>query len=79
MIFKKFDFVKHRKYYFIFSGILIIAGIISLLTMGLNLGVDFKSGTRVQIQIGKTFSEAEVQKNIESIGMKPGNLTTCRE
>lgn len=77
VIFKKFDFVKHRKYYFIFSSILIIAGIISLLTMGLNLGVDFKSGTRVQIQIGKTFSEAEVQQNIEKVqGLKPGSLTT---
>lgn len=76
VIFKKFDFVKHRKYYFIFSGTLIIAGIISLLMMGMNLGVDFKSGTRVQIQIGKTFSEAEVQTSLENIGLKPGNLTT---
>lgn len=76
MIFKNFDFVKHRKYYFIFSGALIIAGIISLFLMGLNLGVDFKSGTRVQILIGKSFSDTEVRKSIESMGMKVGNLTT---
>lgn len=76
MNFKKFDFVKNRKYYFIFSGLLVIAGIISLFLHGLNLGVDFSSGTRLQIQIGKTFVEKDVQQVIEGIGMDPGSITT---
>lgn len=76
MNFKTFDFVKHRKYYFIFSGILIIAGIISLFLHGLNLGVDFSSGTRVQIQIGKTFVEKDIQQAVVKIGMEPGSITT---
>ncbi|WP_051330756.1 protein translocase subunit SecF [Aneurinibacillus terranovensis] len=73
----KFDYVKHRKYYFLFSGILIIAGIISLLSMGLNLGVDFKSGSRVQVAIGKTFSENEVAQTVTKIGLNPGSVTTA--
>ncbi|GEN33078.1 protein translocase subunit SecF [Aneurinibacillus danicus] len=73
----KFDFVKHRKKYFLVSAVLIIAGIISLLTIGLNLGVDFKSGTRVQVQIGKTFNESEVQQTVEQAGLKPGSVTTA--
>ncbi|WCN38598.1 protein translocase subunit SecF [Aneurinibacillus uraniidurans] len=73
----KLDFVKHRKKYFIVSLVLIVAGIISLLTMGLNLGVDFKSGTRVQVQIGKTFQENEVQQIVEKTGLKPGSVTTA--
>lgn len=73
----KLDFVKHRKKYFIVSLVLIVAGLISLLTMGLNLGVDFKSGTRVQVQIGKTFQENEVQQTVEKAGLKPGSVTTA--
>ncbi|BAU27033.1 preprotein translocase subunit SecF/SecD/SecF fusion protein [Aneurinibacillus soli] len=73
----KLDFVKHRKKYFIVSLVLIVAGIISLLTMGLNLGVDFKSGTRVQVQIGKTFQEDEVKQIVEKTGLKTGSVTTA--
>ncbi|MFT9848419.1 protein translocase subunit SecF [Aneurinibacillus sp. REN35] len=73
----KFDFVKHRKKYFIVSALLIIAGIISLLTIGLNLGVDFKSGTRVQVQIGKTFSEDDVRQSVDKIGLHAGSVTTA--
>lgn len=73
----KLDFVKHRKKYFIVSLVLIVVGLISLFTMGLNLGVDFKSGTRVQVQIGKTFQENEVQQTVEKTGLKPGSVTTA--
>ncbi|MED4729971.1 protein translocase subunit SecF [Aneurinibacillus migulanus] len=73
----RFDFVKHRKKYFIVSALLIIAGIVSLLTMGLNLGVDFKSGTRVQVQIGQTFKEADVKQAVEQIGLHSGSITTA--
>lgn len=76
MNFKSFDFVKHRKYYFIFSGLLIVIGIVSLFLHGLNLGVDFSSGTRVEIHIGKSFVEKDVQDTIEKIGLKPGSITT---
>jgi preprotein translocase subunit SecF len=73
----KFDFVKHRKKYFIVSLVLILIGLVSLFTMGLNLGVDFKSGTRVQVQIGKTFNEHDVKQSVEKIGLKPGSVTTA--
>lgn len=73
----RFDFVKHRKKYFIVTLILILAGFVSLLTMGLNLGVDFKSGTRVQVQIGKTFDENEVRQTVEKLGLKVGTVTTA--
>ncbi len=57
----KFDFVRHRKVYFIVSSLIMLAGIVSLLVMGLNLGVDFKSGTRYEIKIGQHFVEKDVR------------------
>lgn len=76
MNFRTFDFVKNRKYYFIFSGLLVIAGIISLFLHGLNLGVDFSAGTRVQIQIGKTFVEKDIEEAVKNMGLNSGSITT---
>lgn len=39
-----FDFIGFRNKAYLFSGIFITAGIIAMITMGLNLGVDFKGG-----------------------------------
>lgn len=39
-----FDFIKGRKKFYLFSGIIIIAGLLSMFTRGFSLGVDFKGG-----------------------------------
>jgi preprotein translocase subunit SecF len=38
-------FLKYSKIYFIFSGILVLASLVSLLIFGLNLGIDFTGGS----------------------------------
>jgi preprotein translocase subunit SecF len=40
-----FDFVGRRRVWYILSGIVIVAGLVSLTTRGFNLGIDFKGGT----------------------------------
>ncbi|WP_202080183.1 protein translocase subunit SecF [Caldalkalibacillus salinus] len=45
------DFVKHRRKYFLISGLLITLGLLFTMIFGLNLGVDFEGGTRVEILI----------------------------
>lgn len=65
------------KKYFIISAFLIVIGMISLCTMNLNLGIDFKSGTRIQVQIGKVFNEDDVKQTVEKIGLKSGSITTA--
>lgn len=40
-------FMKYRNFYFLISSILIIAGIYSFITRGLNYGIDFSGGTQV--------------------------------
>ncbi|HAM03642.1 MAG TPA: protein translocase subunit SecF, partial [Acidimicrobiaceae bacterium] len=39
-----FDFVGRRRLWYLLSGIVIAAGLVSLSTRGLNLGIDFKGG-----------------------------------
>lgn len=47
-----FNIVSHRKLYFIVSGTLLLISIISLATFGLNLGIDFTSGSLLRIDMG---------------------------
>lgn len=43
-----------KKWWFIISGIIIIPGIISLMTWGLPLGIDFKGGSLIEFSINKS-------------------------
>lgn len=44
------NFIKYRKIYFIFSGILIFGSIISLITFGLKPGIDFTGGSILELE-----------------------------
>jgi preprotein translocase subunit SecF len=72
--FKKLNYVKPRKYFFAFSATVQILGLIMLLVFGLNLGVDFQSGTRLDINIAKPFTGAEVGSEMKSLGLTPGTI-----
>ena len=47
--FDRFDFVGTRKKFYVISAVLLISGIIMLGIFKLNLGIDFSSGTRVEM------------------------------
>ncbi len=65
---RKIDLVKHRKKFFIFSSAITIIGIILLLTLGLNLGIDFQSGSRVEISATEPLTEEQIIKDFAEIG-----------
>lgn len=75
----RFDFVKHAKKFFIFSGILIIAGLIILSIFRLNLGIDFTSGTRADIETNGTATVEDVENTLNELGVPPDNITTSGE
>lgn len=58
----RFDIVKNRRKFFLFSGILIIVGLLFSLIQGFNLGVDFQAGTRLDIYVGKEFNPADIEQ-----------------
>lgn len=69
------DFVKHRKKFFIASTSFILVGIMLLMTVGLNLGIDFRSGTTIDILADEPVTEEEVMSEFEAIGYIPDDLT----
>src|SRR5438309_1923169 len=44
------DFMGQRRRWFLVSGIIILVGLISLFTRGLNFGIDFKGGTAWEVK-----------------------------
>lgn len=56
-----FDFVKGRRKFYIFSSIIIIAGIISIFTRGFSLGVDFQGGRTYVVDFKKEVSTVDVR------------------
>ncbi len=63
-----FDFMKHSKKFFIFSLALSLIGILALAFFGLNFGVDFRAGTNLDIDIGKSVTVDEAQNILSAAG-----------
>jgi preprotein translocase subunit SecF len=67
----KFDIVKHRNKFFALSIIITVIGILTLLILGLNTGVDFRSGTTFDINVGQSIDQAKASQIFEQAGYKP--------
>ncbi|WP_313891742.1 protein translocase subunit SecDF [Psychrobacillus sp.] len=72
--FDRFDFVRSRKVFYIASIALTVAGIIILTTVKLNLGIDFSSGTRVEIQTDSTLTKEVVAEKLDKIGLSSEDI-----
>lgn len=71
----KFDFVKNRKFYYWFSTILLGLCVLSMIFQGLNLGIDFVSGTRLDFSFPAkvTIDQEKAQEALEKAGLENGN------
>ncbi|MCJ8209973.1 protein translocase subunit SecDF [Mucilaginibacter sp. RS28] len=60
-----FAFVRNRFRFYAFSGIFILAGIISMFTRGFSYGVDFRGGRNYVIEFSKDVNIEDVRKNLD--------------
>ncbi|HZK84651.1 MAG TPA: protein translocase subunit SecF [Desulfosporosinus sp.] len=65
-----FNIVKKRFWWFAISLIVIIPGIISLVMQGLNLGIDFKGGTMLDVTFKKAVTQAAITDTMKSVGLE---------
>jgi SecD/SecF fusion protein len=70
-----FDYLGHQPWWFIISGIIIAAGLISLFAKGggnpvdgLNYGLEFKEGTRIAVALDRLPSLADVRATVAEAG-----------
>jgi preprotein translocase subunit SecF len=75
----KLDFIKHRKKFFTFSAVFLLTGLILLATLGLNLGIDFQSGTTIDVMAEETVTANEINEHFEEVGLTPDDITLAGE
>ncbi|WP_067727304.1 protein translocase subunit SecDF [Oceanobacillus damuensis] len=71
---RKVDIVQHRKKYFMGTLILIIIGAIALGIYQINPGIDFTSGSRVEVVSDSTLTTEEVEAGFEELGLETNSI-----
>ncbi|WP_274362648.1 protein translocase subunit SecF [Paenibacillus thermotolerans] len=66
----QFDFVKHRKKFYMFSIIVTLLGVLSLGLFGLNFGVDFRAGSTLDIDTGKPVTAEQARDLFAKAGFE---------
>ena len=63
-----FDFMGASKYFFSLSGVILLIGALAVGGRGLNLGIDFTSGTRITASLVKPATESQVSSVVSAAG-----------
>ena len=66
---KKFNFLKFKKLFLILSLAIFFLSIVVFLTKGLNLGVDFKGGTVIEMKLTEPYSSEKIRKSLLKINL----------
>ena len=72
----KINFVGQRKYYYIFSSLIILAGVFAFTQKGFNLGVDFKGGRTYVVRFDKDMPTTHVREALASSFGNPPEVKT---
>ncbi len=70
-----FDFTRASRVFFSMSGVILLIGAISFATLQLNLGLDFKSGSRVTAGLEQPASVEDVRSTLEGAGIDDAEIT----
>ncbi len=62
-------FLKYTKVYYVFSGILVLASLASLLVFGLNFGIDFSGGSILEIDLKDRPANMVIQEKLNDLNL----------
>ena len=78
------NFVQKRRYFYIFSSVILLLGVVAMIwayaTTGsfLRLSVDFLGGTRFEEQFTEPVTEEQIREVFESFGLSNPSVTAIR-
>jgi SecD/SecF fusion protein len=64
-----FDFMGASRWFFTLSGVILLIGAFAMATKQFNLGIDFASGTRIEVALQKPTDENGVRGTLEGAGI----------
>lgn len=71
-----FDWVGKRKYFYTFSIIVTIIGLVSLFTRGLSPSVEFTGGRTISVQLEKEADIEVIKENLEKVFIENGKVAS---
>src|SRR4029450_6501694 len=63
-----FDFMGNSRWFFSFSGLILVTGALAIAGLGLNFGIDFESGTRITAPLQQHASVDQVRDTLTPLG-----------
>jgi len=74
------DFIKYRKIYYVFSGLLVLGSLASLLFYGLNLGIDFTGGSALEADFKQSRpANQDIEKALAGLNVELGSVQPTGE
>jgi SecD/SecF fusion protein len=70
----RWDFMGASKWFFSFSGVILLIGALAVGVNGLNLGIDFTSGTRLVAELPTKATEQQVRDTIAPLGLSKAKI-----
>ncbi len=64
----RFDFMGASRYFFSMSGVILLIGALAIGGKGLNLGIDFTSGTRITASLNQPATQSQITNVVTSVG-----------
>ncbi len=77
--FDRFDFIKHRNKFFAATAALVVIGLIATFMFSLNLGIDFASGTRVEILSDSKLTAEQVKDELDKVDLETDDIVISGE
>ena len=71
-----FDFVAHKRWYFLLSALLTVPGLVFVLLGGLKPSIDFTGGTEFEVKYASQPSAAEVRQALFDLGHDEATVRT---
>ena len=72
----KFDFIAGRRKFYLLSGVIIVAGLISMFTRGFSLGVDFKGGRSYLVEFKQDVNTNDIRNILTDEFQSPTEVKT---
>ena len=69
-----FNVIRHHRWWFVISSILVIISLISIFTKGFNFGIDYTGGTIVEVQFTKPVEVSQVRDVLKTFNLENAQI-----
>lgn len=76
---KNFNFFKYTKQFVFLSVVILVLGVVMFFVQGLNLSVDYQSGSDIAIATEEKMTTKELNKDLKELGLEKRDITITKD